>query len=120
VHCCASDAPVDLLRRAGVDFVGLDMARLSQADDDALGEAVEAGVALMAGVLPGVDSELSDVRRTVAPVKELWRRLGFPAESLSAVVVTPACGFAGASDGYVRAALRRCSEVARDLAESPE
>lgn len=120
VHCCASGVPLAVLQRAGADFVGLDMSRLSRADDDAVGEAVEAGVALMVGVLPGIDAELSDVRRTVAPVKQLWHRLGFPVETLGSVVVTPACGFAGASDGYVRVALRRCTEVARDLAESPE
>jgi hypothetical protein len=54
-------------------------------------------------------------------VQTLWRRLGFdPVRLAESVVVTPACGLAGASPGSARAALRRSREVARALRDDPE
>jgi hypothetical protein len=51
-------------------------------------------------------------------VRRLWRALGFPpARAADQVVVTPACGLAGASPGYARAALRACREAGRRLAD---
>ncbi|MBX6391116.1 MAG: methionine synthase [Frankia sp.] len=65
--------------------------------------------------------DLSDPRRTVDPVRALWRRLGLRPEQLAEVVtVTPTCGLAGASERYARAALRHCRAAARVLVESPE
>jgi len=55
VHCCAPDVPLELLRRAGAQFVGLDFTLLTQRSDDAVGEAVEAGLRLLAGVVPSTD-----------------------------------------------------------------
>ena len=50
---------------------------------------------------------LSDPAASVDPVRRLWRRLGLPAEMLSAagspVVVTPTCGLAGAEPRQVPA-----------------
>jgi len=54
-------------------------------------------------------------------VRELWRRLGFPPARLAEqVVITPACGMAGASPRYVRDALKRCRDTARMLFEAAE
>ncbi|WP_239381463.1 methionine synthase [Frankia sp. CIT1] len=128
VHCCAASPPVDLLRRAGAAFVSVDATALTHADDDAIGTAVEAGVALLLGVVPardtgvrdtGVrDTELPDARRSVEPVRSMWRRLGFSPEQLREVVaVTPTCGLAGATPAYARVALRRCREAGRALAD---
>jgi methionine synthase II (cobalamin-independent) len=51
-------------------------------------------------------------------VRKVWQRLGFPAAQLAQqVVVTPACGLAGATPDYVRAALTACREAGRRLAE---
>jgi methionine synthase II (cobalamin-independent) len=56
----------------------------------------------------------------MAPLTTLWRRLGFPPERLpETVVVTPACGLAGASPAYARAALAACAELARRMGEAP-
>ncbi len=121
VHCCADRPPLSVLRRAGAAFFSLDGLALGQADDDGIGEAVEAGIRLLIGVVPGTDTELSVPGRTVEPLRSLWRRLGFSAESLGKVVgVTPACGLAGASERYARAALRHVREVGRALVEAPE
>jgi methionine synthase II (cobalamin-independent) len=51
-------------------------------------------------------------------VRKLWRRIGFPLSDLAGqVVVTPACGLAGANPEYVRAALTACREAGRRLLE---
>ncbi|MGF7236294.1 MAG: methionine synthase [Frankia sp.] len=121
VHCCAARPPLSVLRRAGAAFFSLDGLALGQADDDGIGEAVEAGIRLLIGVVPGTDAELSVPGRTVEPLRSLWRRLGFTAESVGKVVaVTPACGLAGASERYARSALRAVREAGRALVEAPE
>ncbi len=121
VHCCAPGAPIDLLRSAGAHALALDLAVLRRADEDAVGEAVESGAGLLLGCVPSTDRPLPDAATTLRPVRELWRRLGLPAERLpETVVVTPACGLAGASDGYARQALRACTAAARLLREEPE
>ncbi|CAM5242283.1 Methionine synthase OS=Streptomyces tendae OX=1932 GN=GUR47_36495 PE=4 SV=1 [Streptomyces tendae] len=55
VHSCAPDVPFALLRRAGVAGVSFDFSLLTERDDDAIGEAVEGGTRLFAGVVPGTD-----------------------------------------------------------------
>ncbi|MFF1731070.1 methionine synthase [Streptomyces sp. NPDC058247] len=121
VHSCAPDVPFALLRRAGADAISFDFSLLTERDDDAIGEAVEAGTRLFAGVVPGTDSPLSDPAGSVMGVRTLWRRLGLNPGSLAeSVTVTPTCGLAGASPAYARAALAHCVRAARSLADNPE
>src|SRR5581483_985734 len=121
VHCCARDVPYGLLRAAGAKAISVDASLIPARHDEAVGEAIDAGIGLLLGVVPGADAALLDLRATARPVRELWRRLGFAAKTLpEQVVLTPACGLAGASPGYVRAALARCREAARMLSEAPE
>ena len=64
VHCCAPRPPVDLLRRAGVAGVSLDLLLAGDGLDDQLGEAVEAGLLLLAGIVPALArGGRQDVRR---------------------------------------------------------
>jgi hypothetical protein len=134
VHCCARDVPLALLRRAGAAAVSLDVGLLSRRADDAVGEAVDAGVGLFLGVVPATDPPPPPrrangarsgeppgpgLKEIAAPVRELWRRLGFAPERLAEqAVLTPTCGLAGASPGHVRTALSRCREAARMLYEA--
>ncbi|MEU6220693.1 methionine synthase [Streptomyces sp. NPDC047022] len=121
VHSCAPDVPFALLRRAGVAGVSFDFSLLTERDDDAIGEAVEGGTRLFAGVVPGADGPLSDPAGSVMGVRTLWRRLGLrPGLLADAVTVTPACGLAGASPDYARRALAHCVRAARSLADNPE
>ncbi|MFE2579076.1 methionine synthase [Streptomyces sp. NPDC059378] len=121
VHSCAPDVPFALLRRAGAAAVSFDFSLLTERDDDAIGEAVEAGTRLFAGVVPGTDSALSDPAGSVMGVRTLWRRLGLqPGLLAEAVTVTPSCGLAGASPAYARRALAHCVSAARSLADNPE
>ena len=126
VHCCAADVPIALLRRAGAAALSLDLGAATnrpdrESIDNDLGEAIEAGVALLAGLVPTAEDALvSDPAATVDPVRTLWRRLGLPPESLARVVVTPTCGLAGASPSAARTALETARSGARVLVDDPE
>jgi hypothetical protein len=121
VHSCAPDVPFALLRRAGLAAVSFDFSLLTERDDEVIGEAVEGGTRLFAGVVPSAESPLSDPAGSVMGVRTLWRRLGLsPGLLAEAVTVTPACGLAGASPGYARTAYAHCARAARSLADNPE
>ncbi|MFJ3517985.1 MULTISPECIES: methionine synthase [unclassified Streptomyces] len=121
VHSCAPEVPFALLRRAGATGVSFDFSLLTEREDDAIGEAVEGGTKLFAGVVPGTDAPLSDPGGSVMGVRKLWRRLGLaPGTLAESVVVTPSCGLAGASPAYARAVQAHCARAARSLADNPE
>ncbi|MFF5171375.1 methionine synthase [Micromonospora sp. NPDC000089] len=119
VHCCAPDVPLELIRSAGAVGVALDLGLVK--DLDPLGEALDAGFGLLAGAVPTLtplparaptSAEVADRVRT------LWDRLGFPRRRLAEqVVVAPACGLAGVTPQYARAALAACLDAGRRLAE---
>lgn len=114
VHCCAGRAPLGLFRSAGAAGLSFDL-RLVQ-DLDAVGTAVEAGVHLLVGVVPGTDAVLPAPKATAGRVQAWWRELGFPVEELHAgVTLTPACGLAGASPAAARAAMAHVREAAKYL-----
>jgi methionine synthase II (cobalamin-independent) len=123
VHCCARDLPLRIIQEAGARAVGFDLSLLhSEEEQDELAEVVEAGLGILAGVVqipgrsaPGVPPP---PREPGARVLELWHRMGIPAGGLDRqVVLTPACGLAGASQAGARAALAGCREAARLLPE---
>ncbi|HET6636352.1 MAG TPA: methionine synthase [Streptomyces sp.] len=124
VHCGAPRVPFARLRRAGVAGISFDASLLTESEDELIGETVEAGVALLAGVVPGdgtAADALSDPAGSVMGVRTLWRRLGLsPGLLAEAVAVSPSCGLAGASPAYARAALAHCVRAARSLADDPE
>ncbi|MGW0547819.1 methionine synthase [Streptomyces altiplanensis] len=121
VHSCAPDVPFALLRRAGAAGVSFDFSLLTERDEEVIGEAVEGGTQLFAGIVPGTDTALSDPAGSVMGVRTLWRRLGLnPGTLAESLVITPSCGLAGASPAYARAALAHCARAARSLADNPE
>jgi hypothetical protein len=114
VHCCAARVPLDLFRAAGAGGLSFDLGLVQ--DLDALGTAIEAGVHLLPGVVPGTDAPLSTTRATASRVQAWWRELGFPVDALpAAVTLTPACGLAGATPSYARVAMAHIREAAKYL-----
>ncbi|HEX2773238.1 MAG TPA: methionine synthase, partial [Micromonosporaceae bacterium] len=105
VHCCAPDVPLDLVRSAGATAVGLDLTLVERLDP--LGEALDAGLGLLAGVaptLPPPDGRAPTSAQLADRVRQVWDRLGFPRGRLTEqVVVTPANPQAGVTPGYARA-----------------
>ena len=59
VHCCAAEAPLALMRGAGADALAVDAALVTAAELDVIGEAIEAGVAILYGLVPGTDSAIT-------------------------------------------------------------
>jgi methionine synthase II (cobalamin-independent) len=118
VHCCAPGVPLGLLRRAGAGAVALDVGLLTPADHEDLGEAVEAGTGLLAGLVPATDGPLGEAKAVLAPLVRLWDRTGLdPARLPTAVAVTPTCGLAGATPAHARAALAACAAAGARLVD---
>ncbi|AXO33588.1 methionine synthase [Micromonospora sp. B006] len=119
VHCCAPDVPLDLIRSAGAVGVALDLSLVTELDP--LGEAIDAGLGLLAGAaptLPPASGRAPTSAEVADRVRRVWDQLGFPRRRLAEqVVVTPACGLAGATPGYARAVLTACRDAGRRLAE---
>lgn len=116
VHCCAPDVPIALLRGAGARGVMVDLALLDATGHDAAGEALEAGDTIALGIVSTTDDPTGD-----APLVERVRRwldlLGLDAEQVGgSLVISPACGLAGATPGWPRRALELSRLVARSLA----
>ena len=114
VHCCAQRAPLDLFRAAVARGLSFDHALVQ--DLDQVGTAVESGVHLLLGVVPGTDTALAAPKATASRLSAWWRELGFDAERLhTAITLTPACGLAGASPAYARTAMSHVREAAKYL-----
>ena len=107
VHSCAPRTPLGLVRDAGARGLSVDLAMLSAADHDALAGALEAGETVALGVLPGTDAGAPPTDAQVTESVLRWLDLvGLdPAEVGARLVLTPACGLAGASPARVRAVL---------------
>ena len=120
VHCCSRNLPFGMITGAGADAVSFDASLLRNADYDELAAVGEAGTGLLVGAIaPGYPE-----RRGVTPtdtaraVREVWRKTSLPpARCAEQVVVTPACGLAGASPAQAREALRWVREAAGILPE---
>lgn len=111
VHCCAEDAPLDLLRRTGAQGFAVDTALLDAAATDLVAEAIEAGlwVVLGAAVTTG-GVEGSAVARRVERFLDL---LGLePGERLA---VSAGCGLAGLGAPEAVRTLTAVAEAARSL-----
>jgi methionine synthase II (cobalamin-independent) len=122
-HLCVDAPPVRLLRRCGFAALSLDATLLTPADDDEVAEAVEAGVALLLGLVPtagDLPTGPDAARDVAAPARRLWQRTGLVSDLLGTVAVTPTCGLAGSSQERAVAALRLSRAAARSLVDDPE
>ncbi|MBO3734744.1 uroporphyrinogen decarboxylase/cobalamine-independent methonine synthase family protein [Glycomyces niveus] len=120
VHCCAPDVPVRLLEEAGAQALSVDLTLLDLDDVpkvDALGEYLDGGGRLIAGVVPPLGQRRPGVGKEAADrVLALWNRLGFGLEQLPRQVsVSTTCGMAGASPDYARFAMEASREAAERL-----
>jgi hypothetical protein len=108
VHCCAADVPFAVLREAGAAAVSIDLSLVT--DLDGLGEWLDAGLGLFAGVQAAAPATMAE------SIRGVWRKLGFPLEQMSGqVIVTPPCGLAGTAQSQVVKVLTACREAAHQL-----
>jgi methionine synthase II (cobalamin-independent) len=117
VHTCASGTPLALLRTAGARGLSVDLGMMVAADHDVLAEALEAGETVALGVVPSLDPDPSPTDAEVTERVLRWLdMLGLDlAEVGERLVLTPTCGFAGASPAWVRRALALVRTSATNL-----
>ncbi len=123
VHCCHPDAPVRLFSAAGFAAVSLDLTAIGTgaAQIDPIGEALESGLRLLAGLVPSpAPASPVTVRELSRPLFELWNRLGLSRAELAGVAVTPTCGLSGADRTWAQRALALSRELAAALLDPPE
>jgi methionine synthase II (cobalamin-independent) len=117
VHACSAGTPLALLRDAGARGLSVDEARLSAVDHDALAAALDAGDTVALGVVPALDPDTAPTAAGIAERVLRWLEMvGLDPEVVGErLLITPACGLAGASPRWAREALRICREASRDL-----
>jgi methionine synthase II (cobalamin-independent) len=116
VHCCAADAPLGLLTGAGADGVSVDLDVLPSAGYDDVAQLLEDGRPVHLGVVPATrpETEPSD-RAVVERVLRFLDMVGLDPASAPSLVLTPACGLAGADAAWAREALRLAAKAASVL-----
>jgi Cobalamin-independent synthase, Catalytic domain len=125
VHCCASRPPVGLLRSAGAEALAIDATLLDgipAALSDELGEAWDAGVTMLLGLVPGTTpAKPPTLAEAARPALALVDRLGFPRSILAErAIPTPACGLMGSTEKWSRKALSLVRDVGKAFVEPPE
>ncbi len=126
VHCCHEAAPLRLLRACGFDGLAVDLTAAKKQtpvlDLDALGELVDGGGVLLAGVIPASTPAKPDapLRTWALPLLDVWNRLGFRRDDLAGrVVPTATCGLAAADREWALRAMRLSAELADALPDLP-
>lgn len=115
-HCCAADIPVGLLTGAGAAGVSVDLDVLPPSTYDDLAGLLEAGRPVHLGVVPSTapDGPLSE-GSVGDRVVRLLDMLGLDPDAATSLVLTPACGLAGADARWARRALGLVQQVAVSL-----
>ncbi|MDN5766710.1 MAG: methionine synthase [Humibacillus sp.] len=116
VHCCAAEPPLPLLRAAEPTALSLDTSLLRPRTWEGVAVAVEDGIRLYAGAVP-TDGSLTRAQDVAGRLVDAWRGIGMPLTRLADLVVTPACGLAGASPQLAAALQRSATEAAAELDE---
>jgi methionine synthase II (cobalamin-independent) len=120
VHCCAARPPIEVFRKAGADGIAVDLALLTEAAWEQIALAVEADVTLYAGVI-ATSGEVPHPEKAAEPLIRRWSEIGLSMPSLVDVVITPACGLAGAaSPADARARLEVLRRTAEFIAETAQ
>ncbi|MFF2552034.1 methionine synthase [Nocardia sp. NPDC058058] len=122
VHTCASKPALGFLRRSSAAAIGFDMATIGVRDLDRVGELLDDGRHLVLGLVPTTAPDKPVTWREIAePGVRLIDRLGFSRRLLAEqVLVSPACGLAGAPLSWARQALTLAAETAAVYADEPE
>ena len=118
-HCCASDVPVGLLTGAGAAGVSVDLDVLAPAAYDDLAGLLEQGRPVHLGVVPTLAPARTPTDSTVTErVLRFLDMLGLDPGTAGSLVVTPACGLAGADPAWAREAMRLVAKVATHLRDA--
>ncbi len=116
-HCCAADVPIPLLLGAGAAGVSVDLSVLAASAYDELADALEKDTLVFLGIVPTTEPATTPTDSALTErVLRLLDMLGLdPATVTERLVITPACGLAGATPGWARSALALSRRVAGNL-----
>ena len=115
VHCCAADPPIALAHEAGARGVLVDLDQLKHGDWDVVGAALEDDRWIGLGALPTAAGTAPTslgpdevARRVLTPL----RSIGVDPDRTAQLIISPACGLAGASAQAALTALRTVRNAA--------
>lgn len=117
IHCCAAQPPIGLFRKAGADAVAVDLTIAREHTWDAIAGAVEAGMVLLAGVVP-TSGQLPRPEQAARVLTRRWHELGLTPARLADVVTTPTCGLAGTTPDDARARIELLRSTAELVSEA--
>lgn len=122
LHSCSESPALGFMRKSAAAAVAFDMAAISTPDLDRIGELLDDGRYLVLGLVPTKPPARPVTWRDIAePGVRLMDRLGFPRRLLAEqILVSPACGLAGAPMEWARQALTLANETAAVYADEPE
>jgi methionine synthase II (cobalamin-independent) len=112
VHCCAADAPLDLLLKTGAQGISVDLTLLTPEGYDGVATALEAGHWVFLGLVPTASSALTD-KQVTERAERFLDMVGL--DPTDRLVLTPTCGLAGADAPWSRQALSLVAASARNL-----
>ena len=122
LHSCAAGLPWKALQRSTIHAVSVDVATLTSADLDGVGDFVDSGRTVLLGVVPTTAPPTRPSAEEVAKAAvEVTDRLGFARSVLrERIGITPACGLAGATPQWARTAIELAQKAADAFAEDPD
>ncbi|MFC4374961.1 methionine synthase [Nocardia halotolerans] len=122
LHTCASRPALATIGATAAAAISFDASTITTADLDVLGTVIDSGKKIALGLTPTEPPATPTTWREIAePAVRLVDRLGFPRTTLAnQILVTPACGLAGASLEWSRRALGLTADIARAFADEPE
>ena len=124
LHCCASPAPFAIIMAAQPDAVSFDLSLVRREDGDLIAELADTGKGIFAGAVRTIlprNTRDDQPAQTARRILRFWRALGMnPADAGKQIVVTPACGLAGATPTRAVEALAHSREAARIVPELAE
>jgi methionine synthase II (cobalamin-independent) len=122
LHSCAPKLPWDLLQRSAISAISVDASTLRAPDLEGIAAFIDSGRTVMLGVVDAAAPERRPaVEEVAAAVVAVTDRLGFDRSALrDRIGVTPACGLAGATPQWARAAIGLARRAAELFAEDPD
>jgi methionine synthase II (cobalamin-independent) len=124
VHCCAGHVAFGIIMAARPDAISFDLSLVRRDDGDAIAEIADQGQGIFAGAVRTIlprNTKDDPPSKTARNILRFWRALGMnPSDAARQVVVTPACGLAGASPTRAAEALHHAREAARIVPELAE
>ncbi|HEY0716796.1 MAG TPA: methionine synthase [Streptosporangiaceae bacterium] len=124
VHCCAGPVPFDIIMTARPDAISFDLNLVRREDGDLIAEMADTGRGIFAGAVRTIlprNTRDDPPAQTARRVLRFWRALGMDqSQAARQIVLTPACGLAGATPTRAAEALAHSREAARIVPELAE